>query len=80
MALSTQLLLSLRREKKKKRTKSANVSESNWSQRQALGMSSYLVLEHPGLTEDLRDPNRVVLIPNPSEFIVDGTALENYSR
>lgn len=56
------------------------MSESNWSQRQALGMSSYLVLEHPGLTEDLRDPNRVVLIPNPSEFIVDGTALENYSR
>lgn len=41
---------------------------------------SLLVLEHPGLTEDLRDPNRVVLIPNPSEFIVDGTALDNYSR
>jgi hypothetical protein len=55
------------------------VSESNWSQRQALRVSSHPVLEHPGSTEDLRDPARLVLIPNPSEFIIDGAALENYS-
>lgn len=43
------------------------VAESNWGQRQALGMSLYLVLEHPGSKEDLGVPNGVVLIPNPSK-------------